>query len=172
MSTSERLDLNTFERLLGIYGGRVERWPESYREPLARFLDSSAEARVRWDEACSLDRLLAALPDVEPAPALMARIASLPARHPRAERARWWPFHGALTPLLAWGAAAMLGIVVGVVQAPDLDVPSDDDGAGDVASLDVASLDDASRDDGDDAADDWSDVSDLVTGAGWAAEEE
>jgi len=165
MSMPERLDGNTFERLLGIYGGRVERWPEAWREPLARLLESSAEARARWDEARALDALLDALPAVEPAPALMASIAALPARHPRPERARWWPFHGALAPLLGWGMAALLGVVVGVVQAPDVDADLDlyPDEAG------VAALDDSS---GDEGADDWSEVSELVWGADWAEEDE
>jgi len=157
----ERLDLITFERLLGIHGSRVERWPEVYRGPLALLLESSAEAKARWDEALALDRLLDALPEVEPAPALMARIAALPARHPRAERSRWWPFHGALAPLLGWAAAAVLGVVVGVAQAPEADVDLGGEDA-DVATLDL----------GDEGADDWSEVSELVTGARWAAEEE
>ena len=161
MSKRERLDANTFERLLGIYGSRVERWPEAWREPLARFLESSADARARWDEARALERLLDAVPEVEPAPALMARIAALPARHPRPARARWWPFHGALAPLLGWGVAAVLGVVVGVAQAPEADADLDSDEA-DVAALDVE----------DDGSDDWSEVSELVWGADWAAEEE
>jgi hypothetical protein len=169
MSMPERLDANTFQRLLGIYGGRAERWPEAWREPLARFLESSAEARAQWAEAGALDRLLDAVPEVEPAPALMARIAALPARHPRAARARFWPFHGALLPLLGWGMAAVLGIVLGVAQ------PSETDEGVDPGQEDVATLgaDDPSDDTGDDPSDDeWSEVADLVWGADWAAEEE
>jgi ferric-dicitrate binding protein FerR (iron transport regulator) len=165
MSKPERLDSNTFERLLGVYGGRVERWPEAWREPLARLLESSVEARARWEEASGLDRLLDALPEVEPAPALMASIAALPARHPRPVRARWWPFHGALAPLLGWGMAAVLGVVVGVAQAPDADADLYAEDA-DMAALD---LDDAS---GEESSDDWTEVSELVWGADWAAEEE
>lgn len=161
MSSPEALDMTTFERLLGIHGSQLERWPEPQREPLARLLESSAEARALWDGARALDGLLAALPDVEPAPALLARIASLPARHPRAERARWWPFHGALGPLLGWGVAALLGVLVGVSQAPPTDGVDDEDSA-DVAALDLA----------DDGSDDWSEVSGLITGADWAAEDE
>lgn len=165
MSVPERLDLNTFERLLGIHGGRAERWPEALREPLARLLESSAEARARWDEARALDRMLDAVPVVEPAPALMASIAALPARHPRPERAPWWPFRGALAPLLGWGAAAMLGVVLGLARAPDIDGELYPEEA-DVAALE---LDDPA---GDEGSDDWSEVSELVWVADWAAEEE
>ncbi|HWO11967.1 MAG TPA: hypothetical protein VNN80_20880 [Polyangiaceae bacterium] len=161
MSLPERLDLITFERLLGIHGSRVERWPDAYREPLARLLDSSAEAQARWEEARALERVLDALPAIEPTPALMARIASLPARHPRPERRRWWPFHGALTPLLGWGVAALLGVTLGAVEPPEVEDVDLDADAADIAALELD----------DDAGDDWSDVSDLVTG-GWAAEEE
>jgi hypothetical protein len=161
MSMPERLDMITFERLLGIYGSRVERWPEVHREPLAHLLDSSPAALARWEEARALDRLLDALPEVEPAAALMARIAALPARHPRPERRAWWPFHGALTPLLGWAAAAVLGVLVGVAQAPDADDVELGDESADIAALEL----------GADGVEDWSDVSELVTG-GWAAEEE
>jgi hypothetical protein len=160
----ERLDPITFERLLGIHGGRLERWPEAHREPLARLLESSAEARARWEDAGALDRLLEAAPDVEPAPALMARIAALPARHPRAERAAWWPFQGALAPLLGWGAAALLGVVVGVAQAPDAGLELGDEPA-DMAALELDA-------EGAEGTEDWSEVSELVWGADWAAEEE
>jgi hypothetical protein len=167
MSTSERLEMATFERLLEIHGSRVERWPEASRAPLRRLLDSSDLALARWKEAEHLDALLAALPDVEPAPDLMARITSLPARHPRVERAGWWPFHNLLTPLFAWGAAAALGVLLGVAApdfaAPDFAAPDADEPA------DLAALDSSAADDG---ADDWSDMSGLAMGADWASEDD
>src|SRR4051812_47497636 len=122
MRAPERLDMKAFERLLEIHGGRAERWPEGSREPLRRLLESSAEARTRWQEAERLDMLLDAVPAIEPAPTLLASIASLPARHPHTRRAAvWWPFGRSLAPLVAWGAAAVLGLVVGFAQAPSLD---------------------------------------------------
>lgn len=166
MSKHERLDSNTFERLLGIYGSRAERWPEASREPLARLLESSAEARARWDEASGLDRLLDALVEVEPTPALMASIAALPARHPRPVRARWWPFHNSLAPLLGWAMAAVLGVVVGVAQSPDVDADLYDSGEADLAALE---RDDSSEEE---SSDDWTEVAELVWGADWVAEEE
>lgn len=170
MSTKDGLDQATFEQLLEIHGGRAERWPEALREPLARWLESSEAARVRWAEATELDAWLEAVPEIEPASDLVARIASLPALHPRPERLGWWPFGNPLAPLLAWGAAAALGAALGLVAAPELDFdlgPVDD---ADVVA-EVLVLDDGEALD-DDGADDWTEVSGLVMGADWAAEDE
>jgi hypothetical protein len=167
MSTSERLDMAAFERLLEVHGSRIERWPETVREPLRRLLEGSELARARWREAERLDALLGALPEVEPAPDFVARIAALPARHPRAERAPWWPFERSLAPLLAWGTAAALGVVVGLT-APDA-IDADDDGAGDLAALESVA-----EDEGDDAegAEDWTDMSGLAMGTDWTSSED
>jgi hypothetical protein len=167
MNTVERLEMATFERLLEIHGGRMERWPEASREPLRRLLEGSALARERWGEAARLDALLDALPEIEPSPDLMARITSLPARHPHEARAGWWPLGSPVTSFFAWGLAAALGVLLGVTT-PDLG-PIDTDLSGDLASVDVDSLD------GDGAAeggDDWTEVSGLAMGADWASEEE
>ena len=59
--------------------------------------------------------------------------------------------------------AAILGVMVGVAQAPDADVDLSSEEA------DVAALDDSL---GDESGDDWSEVSELVWGADWAEEEE
>lgn len=163
MSTIERLDLAAFERLLEIHGSNIARWPEASREPLRRLLDGSEAARTRWADAARLDALLAALPEVEPAPDLMARIASLPARHPRPERVRWWPFGNPLPALLGWGAAAALGVLVGVTEAPELPA----EGAGTDGA--VAAIEDDADGDG---SDEWTEVSELVMGANWASEDE
>jgi hypothetical protein len=168
MSTSEPLEMATFERLLEVHGSRIERWPEAKREPLGRLLESSELARARWKEAEHLDGLLAALPEIEPAPDLMARIASLPARHPRAQRAGWWPFNNPLTPLFAWGAAAALGLAMGVI-APDF-AATDSDAPADVAALDAPGADPDDADD--DSADDWADMSGLAMGGDWASEDD
>jgi ferric-dicitrate binding protein FerR (iron transport regulator) len=165
MSAPERLDDKAFERLLEIHGGRAERWPEGSRESLRRLLESSAEARTRWEEAKRLDALLDALPSIEPAPTLMASIASLPARHPRRQGVAWWPFGRSLAPLLAWGAAAVLGLLVGLSDAPILDF-SDGDASDGAGAIDVATIDNGS------AGEDWADVSALATGADWDSEDE
>jgi len=170
MSTKKGLDQATFEQLLEIHGTRTERWPEAWREPLARWLESSEAARVRWAQGAELDAWLDAVPEIEPASDLVARIASLPALHPRPERLGWWPFGNPLAPLLAWGTAAALGVVLGVIAAPELDFDLGSGDEGDaVAELLAADDGDALDDDG---ADDWSEVSGLVLGADWAPEDE
>jgi hypothetical protein len=170
MSTKDALDQAMFEQLLEIHGSSSGRWPEALREPLARWLESSEAARARWAEAAELDAWLAAVPEIEPASDLVARIASLPALHPRPEPLGWWPFGNPLAPLLAWGAAAALGVVLGVMAAPELDFelgPGDDADA--VAEMIPLDEDEALDDDG---ADDWTEVSGLVMGADWAPEDE
>ena len=165
MSAPERLEWAVFERLLGIHGSRIDRWPDSAREPLRRLLDHSQRARALWAEAEQLDAWLGAAVEVEPAPALLARIHSLPARHPRPARAAWWPFESSLTPLLGWAAAAVLGVFVGTSDLIDVDL-------GEIDSDVPAEQASADQGDPDDGADDLLEVSGLVTGADWAAEEE
>lgn len=155
MSTSEGLELADFERLLELHGARPERWPEELSARARRLLDTSEAARGRWSEARRLEEWLDAAPRAEPSSELMARIASLPARHPRPASSGWWPFGNPLAPLLAWGAAAALGLVVGLA-VPEL------------AADDVF----ASESTSDTTAEDWSEVSELMLGARWALEEE
>ena len=169
MSTKERFDQATFECLLEIHGAHLERWPEDLREPLSRLLESSEAARARWAEAGELDDWLAAVPEIEPASDLVARIASLPALHPRPERASWWPFGNPLGPLLAWGTAAALGVALGVFATPELDLDLDSSADPDAVAELVAPDDEAVSDDG---ADDWTEVSGLVMGADWAPEDD
>jgi len=167
MSAAERLEWAVFERLLGIHGSRIERWPDSVREPLRRLLEHSERARALWADAERLDAWLGSAVEVEPAPALLARINSLPARHPRPARAVWWPFESSLAPLLGWAAAAVLGVIVGTSDLVDFDLGDiDTDVPSDQASADQADPDDGS------GADDLLEVSGLVTGADWAVEDE
>jgi hypothetical protein len=179
MSTKNRLDPATFERLLQVHGSRIERWPEALREPLERWLESSEGARARWAEASELDAWLDAVPEIEPASDLVARIASLPALHARPERLGWWPFGNPLAPLLAWGAAAALGVALGVLVAPELDLELDSADDADAVAEVLASDGDGADDDGadgdgadDEGADDWVEVSGLVMGADWVPEDE
>jgi hypothetical protein len=162
MTSSGRLDLKAFERMLDEHGSNLARWPEAARSEAGGLLERSPEARMRWEEARRLDALLDAVPPVEPTPALLARIASLPALHPRAARAVWWPFESSLAPLFAWAAAAVLGVVVGISQAPE-----PEEGNGDVTAElgEEATAEDTSLDD-------WTDVSSLAMGADWALEDE
>lgn len=162
MTSSGRLDQDAFERLLDTHGSHLDRWPASAREALGDLLERSPAARSRWEEERRLDALLDVAPAVEPTPALLARIASLPALHPRQARAAWWPFQSSLAPLFAWGAAAVLGVVVGVSQAPE---PARGDA--DV----IAELGDEARAD-EPPQDDWTEVSSLVMGTDWALEDE
>jgi hypothetical protein len=162
MSTSKRLEMAAFERLLDIHGGRPERWPEPDREALEQLLASSALARARWSEAGRLEELLDAAPAIEPSAELMARVAAFPLRHPHPVRRGWWPFGNPLAPLAAWGVAAALGVVVGVTQTEAGAADADTEAAYEVA----ASEDDVA------ALDDWSELSGLVMGADWASEDD
>jgi hypothetical protein len=153
MSASKRLELSTFERLLEVHGGSVEGWPEDLRRPAQELLESSEAARAAWSQARRLDALLGGLPDVAPSAQLIARIASLPLRHPHSGKS-WWPFGHAFAPLLAWGAAAALGLIVGSVAAPEL------------PAFQVEPTAELGQND------DWSELSELALGADFALEDE
>jgi hypothetical protein len=164
MSASDRLDLGAFERLLDVHGASLERWPEELRSRAQDFLASSEPARTAWNEARRLDGLLNAMPDVLPSADLLARIASLPARHPRSSS--WWPFGNALAPFLAWGAAVALGLFVGSVAVPDLDNVEPDAvqeiGAGPANLTGAEAV----------PSDDWSELSELAWGDVFALEDD
>jgi len=153
MSKSEHLELEDFERLLGVHGAKLERWPEELSAAARQLLEASAAARTRWSEAARLEVLLDAVPSVEPSSELMARIAMLPARHPQPPGARWWPFGNPFAPLLAWGAAAALGVLVGTI-VPELEAPASD-------ATEIKA-----------STDDWSELSELALGGQWSLEEE
>lgn len=165
--SADRLDLETFERLLQIHGGRVERWPQTLREPLEGLLDGSERARARFEEAQAFEALLDAAPAVEPTADLMRRIASLPAQHPRPVRAAWWPFGSSLAPLLGWAAAAILGALVGLAEPLGLaPLGSEAPGAPLVEAFEGEESDE------DVATEDWTEIAALASGAAWAPEEE
>lgn len=156
MSTSQRLELEQFEQLLSVHGATLERWPAELGASGRRLLDSSEPARQRWSEARRFEALLDAAPAVEPSSALIARIATLPARHPQSSGFVWWPFGNPFPPLLAWGAAAALGLIVGMA-VPELEA-------------EASSLPEP----GEDAAqsEDLSELSELALGGQWSLEEE
>jgi hypothetical protein len=114
------LELERFEELLDVHGADLERWPEELRAAARELLNGSAPAQLAWSRAERLAAVLAAAPDVLPSAALSARIAALPARHPQGWAA-WWPFANPLAPLLAWGAAAGFGLLVGSGVVPGFD---------------------------------------------------
>jgi hypothetical protein len=88
-----------------------------------------------------LDQVLSALPDIEPSAALMQRVAEIPLRHPLpVGLSKWWPFPSLLKPLLAWGAAAALGVAVGLVAPAD-----DESGQQAALALSAVSLDDGAQ---------------------------
>jgi hypothetical protein len=156
MSRSTHLELEVFEQLLAVHGAKLERWPEELSAAARQLIEVSAAARARWSEAARLEVLLDAVPAVEPSVELIARIATLPARHPRPPSLGWWPFGNPFAPLLAWGAAAALGLIVGTM------VPEREDGeAPDPEVTEVAA-----------PGDEWSELSELAMGGQWSLEEE
>jgi hypothetical protein len=161
MNASKRMDGGGFERLLDVYGARLERWPEELRAAAREWLESSEAAKLAWQRASRLDDLLDAPPEVEPSASLMARIAAIPITVPAPHAGARWPLGAAWASLLGWGVAAVLGIWVGGVAAPmfepvDASVSVWDDGVSEEAAL----------------SDEWSDLSELALGAGLAGEEE
>jgi hypothetical protein len=159
MNASKRMDGGGFERLLDVYGARLERWPEELRAAARDWLESSEPAKLAWERASRLDDLLAASPEVEPSASLMARIAAIPITVPASHARGTWPLGAAWASLLGWGVAALLGIWVGGVAAPmfdPVDTPVSVWDGGDEAAL----------------SDDWPDLSELALGVGLAGEEE
>lgn len=186
MTTS--LDLQHFEELLDVHGADVARWPDPWREPALKLLETSEAARRARAVAERLSRLLDAVPEPEPSPQLCARIAAIPARHPRQHWvARWWPFGNPLAPLFAWSAAALLGLLVGNGTLGTGTLGAGTLGTGILAPIDPVeppsstdsgsgAISAASPSDGS-ASDDWADVSGLLLGntvlgnaAGWEDE--
>lgn len=117
MTQPKLFDLAQLEHYLDVHGSTLERWPADVQPAARRLLESSLEARAAWARAERLSALLDAAPEVLPSAALQARIAALPARHPRGWAA-WWPFGNPLAPLLGWAAAAAIGVFVGSRALP------------------------------------------------------
>jgi hypothetical protein len=176
------LDLQHFEDLLDVHGADVARWPERWRQPALQLLEASDAARRARAAAERCSRLLDVLPEPEPSAQLRARIAALPARHPRQHGvARWWPFGNPLAPLLAWSAAALLGLLVGSSSlgdgslGPGISAAGEPVEPGNTGSVSGA-MSAASPSDGN-GSDDLADVSGLLLGntllgnaAGWEDE--
>lgn len=160
MSASNRFDEAAFARLLEVHGSNLERWPQDLAVSARELLERSAAARSSREAAQHLDTWLSEAPAVEPSADLMARIASLPARYPQSAGFGWWPFGKSFAPLVAWSAAAALGVLVGTSESPELDVWEE-------APKDEVALTERAP-----TGDEWSDLSELVMGADLALEDE
>jgi ferric-dicitrate binding protein FerR (iron transport regulator) len=165
MNPSPRMDGGGFERLLELYGARLERWPEELRAHAREWMEQSELARSAWQEAARLDRLLDAYPEIEPSPALVARIAAIPITAPAPRPAVSWPLGALWASLLGWGVAAVLGLMVGGVAAPMFE-PLETGASASVAMSEESEQDDAA------GLDEWSELSELAFGAGLIGEEE
>jgi len=167
MNASQRMDGGGFERLLELYGARLERWPEELRAPATDWMEQSEVARSAWQRAARLDRQLDAYPEIEPSPSLVARIAAIPITAPAPRPGVSWPFGAVWASLLGWSVAAVLGLWVGGVAAPVFEpldtVPS--------AAMSSAASEEGEQED-DAALDEWGDLSELALGAGLIGEEE
>lgn len=150
MTQHEPFDLEQLEHHLDVYGSRLESWPAEAQAAARSLLESSAEARAAWARAERLTALLDAAPDVLPSAALQARVAALPARHPRGWAA-WWPFGNPLAPLLGWAAAAAIGVFVGS-SSPGLELDPREDAL-------AASLGDVAEDE---------ETADMLAGDEWS----
>jgi hypothetical protein len=106
------MDGDRFRALLAAYGADLSRWPEDERPRAEAFLAISNDAALWVVEERRLDQLLDGAPDLSPSPALLRRVAEIPARN---ARALGQPF-GRLRHWIAGAVAlAAMGAIVGVV---------------------------------------------------------
>ena len=108
----KRLDAERFRAVVESYGANPERWPAQDRQAWEKLVAGAGE--LAWlDDGRRLDALLDEVPDLAPSPALLRRVAEIPARHVTAPSCIW-PL-GRLRTLVAFGAmAAAMGLVVGM----------------------------------------------------------
>ncbi len=109
------MDIERFSRLLEVYGGQAEAWPDEERAAALELLQCDAGAGRFLDEARALDRWLDCWA-VAPTTGAHGILASLPPRHPvdrlltrllpRTPRELWRP---ALAASLTLGLGAALG---------------------------------------------------------------
>jgi anti-sigma factor RsiW len=121
-------DRERFRALIESYGSRPANWPSEERERAEAFLASSPEAAAWLAEQRELDQWLDSAAKVEASASVLRAIAEIPLRHPqRSFWSRWSP-RGALAAL---GAAAVLGVLAGMVTPDQLfdetDTLSDDE---------------------------------------------
>ncbi|MGC4095061.1 MAG: hypothetical protein QM756_45510 [Polyangiaceae bacterium] len=129
--TAPPMTLQRFRELASAYGARLERWPAPERALAEQLLAGSVEARTLLAEEGALDDLLSLATPPDVSADLSRRLAEVPVRNPQATFSlfkRWlW------APLVGWGAAAALGVVLGISFA---DV--EDDTTTTTASADVS----------------------------------
>jgi hypothetical protein len=120
-----------FETLVDAYGSEPNLWPDDERTAGLALLERSDEAQRVVEEAADLDALLGQAPAVEPSPALRRRVleAAPSAQKSWLERLDgWttslWPFTPRWQPVLALGAAAVFGILIGA-SSPEGEPTSD-----------------------------------------------
>jgi hypothetical protein len=113
-----------FRELLDAYGAEIARFPEPERRGAELLLSSSERARAWLAEERELDaRVEEALSSaVEPlSPELERRLAAIPGRHAQARRGRVVQL---FVPVVAWAAAACVGLLVGSGVVP-IDIDSE-----------------------------------------------
>lgn len=134
MSTRQReaLDIAGLRELLDAYGARVEHMPEAERARVQALIDAEPAAAALVVEAAALDDLLDAAPLAPPSTGLMARVAEIPLRHPRASAASSLPRAWLLRTLAAGALACALGVISGTWLTDD---STSDDGWNDVTSV-------------------------------------
>ncbi len=121
----QRFSAERFRTLVESYGANPDRWPAEERQAMEKLAAESEDARAWLGEQRRLDTWLKAAPDIAPSPALLRRVAEIPARH-HAPRAAWvWPFGRLRNALAVAAAAAAMGMIVGLAMPV---VTSDDGG--------------------------------------------
>jgi hypothetical protein len=106
------MDTQRFRALLASYGADFLRWPEDERARAEAFLSTSGEAALLMAEERRVDQLLDAAPGVSPSPALLRRVAEIPARHARAASEPFGRFRHWIAGAVALAA---VGAAVGAV---------------------------------------------------------
>lgn len=118
----KKLDAERFRAVVESYGANPERWPAQDNPEKSPTGDRQAYEKLVADageppwleDARRLDALLDEVPEIAPSPALLRRVAEIPARHATSPSGWIWPL-GRLRTLVAMGAmAAAMGLVVGM----------------------------------------------------------
>ncbi len=132
--------------LLAAYGADPERWPAAERAAARQLLPTEPDLAAEYADARAFDSLLDALPSPAPSRALRVALKDIPNRAAAgwAGRLAWlWPFGAPWRPAAGLVAAAVLGVLVGIVTpeptTADAGVPTiyyyDDDPVASVAAM-------------------------------------
>jgi hypothetical protein len=115
--TSRSMSPERLRALLEAYGANFERWPEDEVEAARTLLELSEPLRALVREQAELDRYLSELDLSALPPELERRLLAIPERSPRARPS--WPFSSLWAPAVGWAAAAVLGLLLGVLSAEE-----------------------------------------------------